>query len=87
MFSAFLFFLLIFSYFIYMPLSKIFQLHCGGQFFWWRKPRHERGSNSQLDKTTDLSQVTEKLNNITLYRVHHTMNRAAFKLNTINPKR
>ena len=63
-----------------MPLSTIFQLHCGGQFFWWRKPRHERGSNSQLDKTTDLSQVTEKLNNIMLYRVHHTMNRAAFNI-------
>jgi hypothetical protein len=56
-----------------VTFNNIFQLYCGGQLNWWRKPEYP-------EKTTDLWQVADKFYHM-LYPVHLAMSNICGKSN------
>jgi hypothetical protein len=57
---------------LYHHTMYVMGIYHGGQFYWWRKPEY-------LEKTIDLSQVTDILHHIMLY----TLPRLGFELTTL----
>jgi hypothetical protein len=51
---------MVYGLFCLTPLSTKIQLYRGSQFYWW-------GTPEDPENTTDLSQVTDKLDHIMLY--------------------